>query len=48
MGHLANQEACAMTDTNRLARVRLFGPGQADGAYELRDFLERSAVAFET
>ena len=48
MGQLTNQGACAMTDTNRPARVRLFGPGPADGAYELRDFLERSAVAFET
>jgi len=47
MGHLANQEACAMTDTNRLARVRLFGQAQADGAYELRDFLQRSVVAFD-
>jgi hypothetical protein len=37
-----------MTDTNRSARVRLLGPGKADGAYALRDFLERSAVDFET
>src|SRR5260370_16998426 len=47
MGPLSNQEACAMTDINRPARVRLFGQAQADGAYELRDFLQRSVVAFD-
>jgi thioredoxin reductase (NADPH) len=47
MGQLTNQEACAMTDINRPARVRLFGQAQADGAYELRDFLQRSVVAFD-
>ena len=47
MGQLTNQEVCAMTDTNHPARVRLFGPAQADGAYNLRDFLQRRAVAFD-
>lgn len=36
-----------MTSTNRVGRVRLFGQAQSGGAYELRDFLQRSVVAFD-
>jgi hypothetical protein len=36
-----------MTDTNRLARVRLLGQAQAGGSYELRDFLQRSVAVFD-
>ena len=45
MGQLTNQEACALTDTNRPARVRLFGQALARGSHELLDFLQRSVAA---
>jgi thioredoxin reductase (NADPH) len=37
----------AMTDNDHPARVRLFGKAQGEGAFELRDFLQRSVVAFD-
>jgi hypothetical protein len=48
MGQLTNQEACALTDTNRPARVRLFDQAPAGGSCELRDFLQRSVAAFDS
>jgi thioredoxin reductase (NADPH) len=36
-----------MTSTDRRGRVRLLGQAQSVGAYELRDFLQRSVVAFD-
>jgi hypothetical protein len=37
-----------LTDTNRPARVRLFGQALARGSHELLDFLQRSVAAFES
>ena len=34
--------------TPTASRARLFGHAWADGAHELRDFLHRSVVSFET
>jgi len=48
MGQLTNQEACALTDTNRPARVRLFGQALARGSHERLDFLQRSVAALES
>ncbi len=48
MGQLTNQEACALTDTNRPARVCLFGQALARGSHELLDFLQRSVAALES
>lgn len=36
-----------MTESNRTPRVRLIGLAQSSEAYELRDFLQRSVVAFD-
>ncbi|MBL0897574.1 MAG: hypothetical protein IBJ17_02595 [Reyranella sp.] len=36
-----------MTEANRSSRVRLFGQALDGGAYELRDFLQRSVVDFD-
>lgn len=36
-----------MTESNRSARVRLVGLAKSNEAYELRDFLQRSVVAFD-
>ena len=36
-----------MTGSNRTGRVRLLGQAQSGGAYELRDFLQRSVVSFD-
>src|SRR3954464_14137858 len=40
-------ETRPMSETSRPARVRLYGQAQGGGAYELRDFLQRSVVAFD-
>ena len=48
MGERATGEArYAMTDKDHPARVRLFGKAQGEGAFKLRDSLQRSVVAFD-
>ena len=48
MGERATGEArYAVTDNDHPMRVRLFGKAQGEGAFELRDSLQRRVVAFD-
>jgi hypothetical protein len=45
--HTNRKTSYAMNETKQNQRVRLFGHADAEEGYELRDFLQRSVVAFD-
>jgi thioredoxin reductase (NADPH) len=47
VGGATGEEGGNMIEANRIPRLRLVGVAKSSAAYELRDFLQRSVVAFD-